>query len=94
MLLIYKMHCYQPQNNMIYMYVLIYLRAHYSFMDDCLDGYIVAACMHLLNLSDSNGEPRRKQPLFDVLPDEEKYRYISKIAREILEKYIKITEGN
>ncbi|XP_021373030.1 uncharacterized protein LOC110463019 isoform X2 [Mizuhopecten yessoensis] len=39
-------------------------RAHYSFMDDVLDSYIVAACMHLLGQSEMDSEPNRKQPLF------------------------------
>lgn len=63
-------------------------------MDDCLDSYIVGACMHLLGLPEINAEPLRKQPLFDILPEEERYKFISKIAKDILEKYIKITDGN
>lgn len=62
-------------------------------MDDCLDSYIVAACMHLLELSDVDAEPIRKQQLFDILPQEEHYQFISNIAKDILEKYIKITDG-
>lgn len=61
-------------------------------MDDCLDSYIVGACMHLLKLQDIDADSTRKQPLFDVLPDEEKYNFIYLIARDILEKYIKITD--
>ena len=59
-----------------------------------LDSYIVGACMHLLGLPEINAEPVRKQPLFDILPEEERYKFISKIAKDILEKYIKITDGN
>ncbi|CAG2196798.1 unnamed protein product [Mytilus edulis] len=32
-------------------------RSHYSFVEDSLDSYIVAACMHLLDLSEINAEP-------------------------------------
>lgn len=71
-----------------------FFRAHYSFMDDCLDAYIVAACMHLLNLNDIGTEAKRKQPLYDISTDEERYRFIYSIAQDILEKYIKISDGN
>jgi len=63
-------------------------------MDDCLDAYLVEACMHLLDLDEIDAEPTRKQPLFDILPDEEQYKFISKIAKDILDKYIKIIDGN
>lgn len=65
-------------------------RAHYSFIDDCLDAYIVTACLHLLDLSDIDEISSRKQTLFDILPKEEQYNFISQISKEILEKYIKI----
>ena len=68
-------------------------RPDYSFIDDCLDAYIVTACTHLLKLSDIDQEPAHKQALFDVLSDEEKYKYISEIAQQILDKYIKLSAG-
>lgn len=68
-------------------------RAHYSFIDDCLDAYIVTACLHLLDLSDIDEISSRKQTLFDILTKEEQYNFISQISKEILEKYIKIPNG-
>lgn len=65
-------------------------RAHFLFIDDCLDAYIVIACLHLLDLSDIDEISSRKQTLFDILPKEEQYNFISQISKKILEKYIKI----
>jgi len=62
-------------------------------MDDCLDAYIVAACMHLMSLKDMDADSNRKQPLFEILPEEEHYKFIYSIAKDILEKYIKINDG-
>ena len=62
-------------------------------MDDALDSYIVAACLHLLKIPDLQTESQRKQPVFDVLPDDERYKYIHSIAEEILDKYIMISDG-
>lgn len=64
------------------------------FMEDCLDSYIVGACMHLLDLPDIEAIPSSYQPLFDILPEEQQLNYIAKIAKDILDKYIKITDGN
>lgn len=50
--------------------------------------------MHLLDLQDIDSSPRRKQPLFDILPKEEQYAFISEISNEILEKYVKRKDGN
>ena len=50
-----------------------------------LDCYIVGACMHLLNISDIDDEPARKQPLFEILSKEDHHRYIYSLAKEILE---------
>uniref|UniRef100_A0A8W8NXJ6 C2H2-type domain-containing protein n=1 Tax=Magallana gigas TaxID=29159 RepID=A0A8W8NXJ6_MAGGI len=69
---------------------LVYLVFHYSFIDDCLDAYIVTACLHLLDLSDIDEISSRKQTLFDILPKEEQNSFISQISKVILEKYIKI----
>lgn len=72
---------------------LVYLVFHYSFIDDCLDAYIVTACLHLLDLSDIDEISSRKQTLFDILPKEEQNSFISQISKVILEKYIKIPNG-
>lgn len=65
-------------------------------MEDCLDSYIVGVCMHLLDLPDIDAilVPSTYQPLFNILPEEQQLNYIAKIAKDILDKYIKITDGN
>lgn len=50
--------------------------------------------MHLLDLPDIEAIPSSYQPLFDILPEEQQLNYIAKIATDILDKYIKITDGN
>lgn len=59
-----------------------------------MDAYIVTACLHLLDLSDIDEIPHRKQALFDLLPKEEQFDFISQISKEILEKYIKVPNGD
>lgn len=61
-------------------------RSYYSFIDDCLDAYIVTACLDLFDLSDIDEISSRKQTLFDILPKEEQHNFISQISKEIWEK--------
>ena len=66
-----------------FVWLCIHFRAHYSFVEDSLDSYIVGACMHLLNISDIDDELARKQPLFEILSKEDHHRYIYSLAKEI-----------
>ncbi|XP_033745062.1 uncharacterized protein LOC117330719 [Pecten maximus] len=59
-------------------------------MDDVLDSYIVAACMHLLGQSEMEAEPNRKQPLFAIVDDHTRYKFLYQISKDILYKYIKV----
>ena len=70
-----------------------FYRAHYAFISDCLDAFIIGACLHLLELEDLQSMPRRKQVLFDILPGDQKYSYINEIASDILKKYVNLGNG-
>lgn len=69
-------------------------RSHYAFLGDCLDAYVAGACLHLLGMENVDSEPSRKQMFFEILSPEEKYGFLHQIAKEILDKYINLDEGN
>lgn len=62
-------------------------------MEDALDAYLVGACQHLLQIEDLESESNRKQPLFDILPSEQKYEFIYAVAKDILDRYVMIADG-
>ena len=66
-----------------------YFRAHYSFVEDCLDAYIVGACIHMLGMEDMDSDP----PRIPLLCKEDFYTYIHDTAKNILDRYVKINDG-
>lgn len=50
--------------------------------------------MHYLGIKEIDEESTFKQPLFEVLPEEEQCKFIYSIAKGILERYIKLSDGN
>ncbi|XP_033734347.1 LOW QUALITY PROTEIN: uncharacterized protein LOC117323316 [Pecten maximus] len=65
-------------------------RAHAAFLNDCLDAFIVGACMHHLGIEDVGAEPKRKKVLFEALPSVDKRKFLEDIASEIQHKYINL----
>ncbi|XP_056006637.1 uncharacterized protein LOC125680237 [Ostrea edulis] len=65
-------------------------RAHSAFIDDCLDAFIVGACMHHLKMESIECEPQSKQILFEAISSEDKMQFIANIASEIQKKYINL----
>lgn len=68
-------------------------RAHSAFIDDCLDAFIVGACMHHLKMESIECEPQSKQILFEAISSEDKMQFITNIASEIQKKYINLENG-
>lgn len=66
------------------------LRAHSAFIDDCLDAFIVGACIHHLGMEDIGSEPKSNQVLFEAVSSEDKVQFIANIASEIQRKYINL----
>ena len=66
-----------------------YFRAHYSFVEGCLDAYIVGACIHMLGMEDMDSDP----PRIPLLCEEDFYTYIHDTAKNILDRYVKINDG-
>lgn len=66
------------------------LRAHSAFIDDCLDAFIVGACIHHLGMEDIGSEPKSNQVLFEAVSSEYKVQFIANIASEIQRKYINL----
>ncbi|XP_067684515.1 uncharacterized protein [Haliotis asinina] len=62
-------------------------RSHLTFVDDCLDGFIVGAAMQLLNMEHTGSEPQRQQTLFDALSKEDRYKFIHRIADGICQSW-------
>ncbi|KAK3086018.1 hypothetical protein FSP39_012234 [Pinctada imbricata] len=64
-------------------------RSHYAFVEDCLDAFIVGAYMHLSGTQNLQTESPLQQTMFNFLSDEQKYTFIHKLAKDILDKYVK-----
>lgn len=62
-------------------------------MDDTLDAYVVAACMHLINLPELDSDSTRTQEQFETVDNNDRYQFLYNIGKEILDKYIKQTDG-
>lgn len=50
--------------------------------------------MHYLEIKEIDEESTFKQPLFEVLPEEEQCKFIYSIAKGILERYMKLGDFN
>lgn len=70
------------------------LRAHSAFIDDCLDAFIVGACIHHLGMEDIGSEPKSNQVLFEAVSSEDKVQFIANIASEIQRKFMICTPWN
>ncbi|KAK3083494.1 hypothetical protein FSP39_024165 [Pinctada imbricata] len=64
-------------------------RSHYAFVEDCLDAFIVGAYMHLSGTQNLQTESPLQQTMFNFLSDEQKYTFIHKLSKDILDKYVK-----
>ncbi|KAK3103394.1 hypothetical protein FSP39_018914 [Pinctada imbricata] len=69
-------------------------RSHFAFIEDYLDAMVTGACLHLLGLESLDSQPTSRQELFEAIPDSDKLKYIKDIARDILDKYINISQGS
>ncbi|KAK3085817.1 hypothetical protein FSP39_009098 [Pinctada imbricata] len=67
-------------------------RSHFAFIEDYLDAMVTGACLHLLGLESLDSQPTSRQELFEAIPDSDKLKYIKDIARDILDKYINISQ--
>lgn len=59
-----------------------------------LDAHLVTVAMHYLGIKKIDEESTFKHPLFEVLPELEQCKFIYSIAKGILERYIKLSDGN
>lgn len=50
--------------------------------------------MYYLGIKEIDEKSSFKQPLFEVLPEEEQCNFFYSIAKGILERYIKLSDGN
>jgi hypothetical protein len=71
----------------------LYFRAHSAFIDDCLDAFIVGACMHHLEMESIESEPQCRQDLFEAISSADKMQFLEHIASEIQKKYINLENG-
>ena len=60
-----------------------------------MDGYIVAACMTLMGLEELDGTPKQWAPsvLLHLQSKDEQFKYLMKLAHEILKKFVNIDKG-
>lgn len=67
-----------------------------NFVQDCLDGFILGACLDLFGMESLDDLPTTSQiPMFiELQTPEEQYAYIHKLASQLLNVYVKLNEGN
>lgn len=75
-------------------YINLNYRSHFAFFEDSLGVHLVTVAMHYLGIQEIDEESTFKQPLFEVLPEAEQCKFIYSIAKGILERYIKMSDGN
>lgn len=61
-------------------------------MDDCCDSFILGAYIDLMGIKDLEDKPVNHQTLH-LLSDQDKYTYIHGVAKDILDKYVKMADG-
>ncbi|XP_062599089.1 uncharacterized protein LOC134260557 [Saccostrea cucullata] len=67
-------------------------RAHYAFVMDCLDAYILGAVFEVMQLENFDGMPIkwRPPPLLMTAEKSDQYQWLTELAQEILEKHVKL----
>lgn len=70
-------------------------RAHYAFVMDCLDAYILGATMEVMQLEHFDDLPIkwRPPPLLMTAEKSDHYQWLLKLGQEILEKHVKLDKG-
>lgn len=66
-----------------------------AFVRDCLDGFILAACMELLCINTFDEKPKREKlpDLLKLQPKKEQYDWIKQLSMEILTSFVFLAEG-
>lgn len=67
-----------------------------TFVQDCLDAFILGACMDLLGIDNLDARPSRtKLPEFiNLRPQQEQYEWIHDLSQQLLDVYVKVRNGN
>lgn len=68
------------------------MKAHYAFVMDCLDEYILEATMDVIELEHFDDLPMewRPPPLLMTEEKSDEYQWLFKFGQEILEKHVKL----
>lgn len=71
-------------------------RSHMTFVQDCLDAFILGACMDLLGIDNLDARPSRtKLPEFiNLRPQQEQYEWIHDLSQQLLDVYVKVRNDN
>ena len=66
-----------------------------NFMKDCLEAFVLGSCLDMFGMDALDGCPTKIHiPLFlNASPPEEQYKWLKQLGEELLQKYVKLNEG-
>lgn len=78
------------------MYGIFFFRSHFAFVEDCLDAYILAATVEVMGLGNVDEIPTKVKPppLLATSTKEEQYEWLVSVAKRVMDKHIKLDNGN
>lgn len=66
-------------------------RAHYAFVEDALDAFILGATMDVMGLNDLNGSPQQWNPnILSMYSNEEQLSWLRNLAEAVINKHINL----
>lgn len=70
---------------------IIFHRAHYAFVEDALDAFILGATMDVMGLNDLNGSPQQWNPnILSMYSNEEQLSWLRNLAEAVINKHINL----
>ncbi|XP_062572276.1 uncharacterized protein LOC134234243 [Saccostrea cucullata] len=69
-------------------------RAHFAFVEDALDAFILGAAMDVMGLEDINGSPQQFNPnTLSLFSAEDQFSWFKKLAEAIIDKHINLQDS-
>lgn len=75
----------------IYKIQIIFHRAHYAFVEDALDAFILGATMDVMGLNDLNGSPQQWNPsILSMYSNKKQLSWLRNLAEAVINKHINL----
>ncbi|XP_062577634.1 uncharacterized protein LOC134239465 [Saccostrea cucullata] len=69
-------------------------RAHFAFVEDALDAFILGAAMDVMGLENINGSPQQFNPnTLSLFSAEDQFSWLKKLAEAIIDKHINLQDS-